>query len=517
MSEYVLAIDCGTQSLRAVIFNEKGETAGMHKVSYQPYKSPNPLEAEQDPQVYLNAMIKACKKLSIENKKIWKNLKGIGIATIRDTPVFVDKNCNPVRPAIVWLDERRSPSYYSAKGPMALIIKMIGMEEAVKITGMSGKTNWVRYHQPDVWEKTDKILMVSGYLNAQLTGMFTDSVASQIGHLPLDFKKRRWARGKERNIQVFPIEEDKLPLLTEAGETIGRVTSAASELTSIPEGLPVIACGSDKGCETIGMGVLDISSACLSFGSAATVQTTTDRYFEPIRFLPSYPAPIPGHYNPEIQIYRGYWMITWFKNEFGLKETMKAEETGHAPEFLLNDLLKQVPPGSMGLVVQPHWKPLLKEPDQKGAIIGFGDVHSRAHVYRAVIEGLSFALHDGLKQIEKRGNTRIEMIGAAGGASQSDEICQIAADIFNKPIYRGQTHESTALGAAAVTFAGTGIYPDIMTAAKEMSKKARIFEPDNNHVDLYKEIFNKVYRKMSRRLHPLNKEIRKIFNYPEIM
>ncbi|MBN1647470.1 MAG: FGGY-family carbohydrate kinase [Spirochaetales bacterium] len=517
MSGYILSVDCGTQSLRAVLFSADGNIIDMEKVGYRPYVSNAPAEAEQDPDIYLNALISACRKLSAGNRKVWPSLAGIGIATIRDTPVFVDMNLRPVRPAIVWLDERKTPPYYRPSGPMGSVIRLIGMAEALKITGMDGKTNWVRYFEPDVWEKTDKVLMVSGYLNAKLTGEFRDSLASQIGHIPFDFKRRRWARPGERNMQIFPIEQEKLPMLAEPGETLGRVTKAAAALTGLPAGLSVIACASDKGCETIGMGILDHRSACLSFGSAATVQTTTDRYFEPIRFLPSYPAALPGYYNPEIQIYRGYWMITWFKNEFGHKETLAAEEAGVMPELLLNDLLKEVPPGSMGLMVQPYWKPLLKRPNQKGAIIGFGDVHTRAHIYRAVIEGLAYALLDGLHQIETRGRTHIHDLAAAGGASQSDEICQIAADVFNRPIYRGKTHESTALGAAAIVAAGTGLYPDIMTAAKSMSNRGRVFEPDVKHAEVYHELFHTVYKKMQHTLYPLNRQIRKITNYPAIV
>lgn len=517
MSEYVLAIDCGTQSLRAVIISGSGEIAAIKKLAYEPYVSPNPGQAEQDPQVYLNTMVSACNYLKKNNNDLWRKIQGVGISSMRDSPVFVDKNNQPVRKAIIWLDERKTPPYYSAKGFFKLIVKMIGMEEALKITGMDGKTNWVRFNQPDIWNKTDKILMISGYLNTCLTGEFTDSVASQIGHLPFNFKKRRWSKPNEQNMQIFPIEEDKLPDIVEPGGELGRVTKKADELTGIPAGLPVIACGSDKGCETLGMGVLDPTKACLSFGSAATVQTTCKKYYEPLRFLPSYPAAIPGFFNPEIQIYRGYWMITWFKNEFGYEEKIKAEEAGVIPEHLLNDLLKEVPAGSMGLMVQPHWKPLLKEPNQKGAIIGFGDAHKRAHVYRAVIEGLAYALKDGLHKIEKRGGVKTDTLGASGGASQSDEICQIAADVFNKPLYRGQTHESTALGAAIITAVGTGIHPDIKTAVKEMVKKERFFKPDPNNVHLYHDLYKHVYSKMSKELHHLNKKIRRIVNYPEIV
>ena len=122
----------------------------------------------------------------------------------------------------------------------------------------------------------------------------------------------------------------------------------------------------------------------------------------------------------------------------------------------------------MGLIVQPFWGPGLDHPDGKGAMIGFGDVHTRAHIYRAVIEGLGYALRDGLQRIEKKGRIAFEKLAVSGGASQSDEICQISADIFNLPLVRGKTTETSGLGAAIVTAAGAGIHPSIDEAIEKM-------------------------------------------------
>ena len=104
----------------------------------------------------------------------------------------------------------------------------------------------------------------------------------------------------------------------------------------------------------------------------------------------------------------------------------------------------------MGLVVQPYWGPGLEHPCAKGAMIGFGDVHTRSHVYRAVIEGLAFGLLEGLHKMEKKGKQKVNKLAVSGGASQSDEICQISADIFNLPLVRGKTWETSGLGAAIV-------------------------------------------------------------------
>src|SRR5262249_25964100 len=157
--------------------------------------------------------------------------------------------------------------------------------------------------------------------------------------------------------------------------TLGTITRAASEATGIPEGLPLVAAAADKACEVLGAGCLSPSRACLSFGTTATINTTHGRYVEPLPLLPAYPSAVPGAYSVEVQVYRGFWMVSWFKKEFGQHEEELAKEKGIAPEALFDELVNAVPPGSMGLLLQPYWSPGLKVPgpEAKGAVIGFGD------------------------------------------------------------------------------------------------------------------------------------------------
>jgi sugar (pentulose or hexulose) kinase len=226
--------------------------------------------------------------------------------------------------------------------------------------------------------------------------------------------------------------------------------------------------------------------------------------------MPPYPAPLPDHYNPEIEIFRGYWMITWFKNEFAHQEVQRASQKGVAPEVELDALLKESPPGAGGLILQPYWGPGLDHPDAKGAMIGFGDIHTKAHVYRAVIEGLAYALLEGVQILEKRGKTHIRKLAVSGGASQSNQICQISADILNRPLVRGRTTETSGLGAAILTAAGVGIYPSIQAAMKNMVAYDVTFEPDAGNASMYHELFKRVYLKIYPSLRPLYKEIETI-------
>ncbi|MEG2014693.1 MAG: FGGY-family carbohydrate kinase, partial [Clostridia bacterium] len=226
-------------------------------------------------------------------------------------------------------------------------------------------------------------------------------------------------------------------------------------------------------------------------------------------FLPSYPAVLNGYYNPEVQIFRGYWMISWFKKNFAESITAKAHAQGISTEEMMDDEIEKIPAGSEGLILQPFWQAGLSTPEAKGAIIGFADHHTRAHVYKSIIEGIDFALREGLERMERRSNAHIDYLSVSGGGSQSDVICQICADIFNKPVRRVQTYETSGLGAAIVGFVGVGVYSSPEEAVENMVHYKDEFVPNAENVKIYDKIFNNVYMKLYKKLQPFYKELDK--------
>lgn len=516
MKDLILSIDCGTQSLRTLLFDFNGHTVDAAKIQYEkPYESPRPGWAEQDAALYWRSFLDAFKMVRERNEKLPERIAGVTVTTQRDTMVNVDADGHPLRPAIMWLDQRKASGIRKRDLWMKFSHKLVGMDESVKILESESRVNWIRANQPEIWAKTHKYLQVSGFLNFKLTGRFVDSTASQIGHIPFDYKNGRWAQPNDIKSILFYVEREKLCDLAEPSEAIGGVTKEASEQTGLLEGTPVISSGSDKGCETIGMGCLDDKKANLSLGTTATIQVTSRKYFEPIRFMPAYPAPVPGFFNPEVEIFRGFWMITWFKNEFGINEVIEAEKRGMLHEEVLDEMLRDVPPGSMGLIAQPYWGPGLKTPEAKGSLIGFGDVHGRAHMYRAIIEGIGYALLEGLRGIERRGRIKVERLTISGGGSRSDDVCQITSDIFNLPVYRGETSEAAGLGAAVSAAVGLGIHGGYGEAVGKMVRYSKAFSPNPENSRIYEKLFEKVYMKMYGRLRPLYRKIREITGYPE--
>ena len=308
-----------------------------------------------------------------------------------------------------------------------------------------------------------------------------------------------------------------LPELVPCGSQLGRISEQASLETGIPAGLALISAGADKACEVLGSGCLTPETGSLSYGTTATYNTTNSQYVEAVRHIPPYPAAMPNTYNTEVIIQRGYWMVSWFKKEFGLREEQLASEQGIATEVLFDDLLKQVPAGSMGLVIQPYWNPGIRTPgpEAKGAMIGFGDVHTRAHIYRAIIEGIAYALREGKELSEKKSGIKINRLKVSGGGSQSDEAMQITADVFGMTAERPHTFETSGLGAAINAAVGVGLYPNYKTAIDRMVHEGDRFTPIAGNRDLYDELYREVYQKMYGRLGPLYQAIRKITGYPK--
>ncbi len=197
-------------------------------------------------------------------------------------------------------------------------------------------------------------------------------------------------------------------------------------------------------------------------------------------------------------------------------EQQEADMLGVDPETLFDELVKDIPPGSMGLMLQPYWSPGLKipGPEAKGSIIGFGDVHGRAHMYRSILEGVAYALREGAERTEKRSHVKITELRVAGGGSQSETAMQLTADIFGLPTARPHVFEASGLGAAIDVAVGLKLYPDFDSAVKGMTHIGKVFEPNPEASKIYDELYRKVYLQMYGRLKPLYEEIRSITGYP---
>ncbi|MCL1865750.1 MAG: FGGY-family carbohydrate kinase [Spirochaetes bacterium] len=518
--ESVLAIDAGTQSIRAALIDFKGNILKICKTEIEPYFSLKPGWAEQHPEYFWKVLGATSKKLLNDLPVKKESIRGVTLTTQRDTMVNLDKDGIPLRPAIIWLDRRRADKIDWPPLYLKLLLKAIKFYDPLIYSMKESEANWIYQNEPKIWDKTDKFLFLSGYLTYKLTGEFVDSTGNQVGYVPFDYKRHRWAKDSDLKWKMFPcINRNQLPNLVKPSELLGYISSKAAMHTGIPSGLPIFAAAADKACEVLGSGCLSPEIACLSFGTTATIETTNKEYKEIIPPLPPYPSAVPGAYNTEVMIYRGYWMVSWFKNEFAHNEVLLAQKKRIAPEVILDQMASTISPGSMGLMLQPFWSSGVKEPgpEAKGAIIGFGDVHTRAHVYRSIIEGLSYALKEGAIRTEKKNGVPIQRLRISGGGSQSKTAMQVTADIFNLVVEQPHTFETSALGAAIDAAVGLKVFGSFNEAVQSMTKISKVYEPDQENNKIYKDLFENVYMKLYSRMRSLYKEIRRITNYPPII
>ena len=355
----VLTFDFGTQSVRAALINKKGEIEAIVKKVYkpEPYFSKEKGFAEQRPDFYYEHLVEAVKELADKNAFKLERVMGATIATFRDTSVQLDANNEPLRDSILWLDQRMAKASEKIPTLYSTLFKVVGMGPTISLNRCRTPAHWIKENEPEVWSRTQKYVNISTYLTYKLTGQLVDSAASVIGHYPINFKARKWDGEKALKGCVFGVPDRMLFPLKQPGKILGTISDEFATLTNIPKGIKLFASGSDKACETIGLGALSNETGAISFGTASTIEVSNKKYHEPEPFLPAYPAAVPGWYNMEVQVYRGFWMLSWFTKNFASELINEAKIQEMAVEEILNKNLEKIPPGSDGLVLQPYWGP----------------------------------------------------------------------------------------------------------------------------------------------------------------
>ena len=316
-----LTIDLGTQSVRVSFINPKGEVVALKKSRYRiPYFAMEPGFAEIDPNVYMKYIGKAYRELIKEHNLI-DDVIGVAITYFRDSVVVAKDDMVPLRPAILWLDQRRAKNIEKLPLLNRVAFKLAGVGDLIRLNRMRTPAHWIKENEPKIWSQVTRYMNLSTYINYKFTGEYKDSDANSIGHMPVDYKHRRWCKSNnDLTGMIYGVDINTLCEMVPADVPIGRITKEASKITGIKEGLPFYAVGSDKGCETFGLGAFKNNVGAVSFGTSATIQTTNKKYVTPRPLFPAYPSVIPGYFNTETMINKGYWMLTWFVQQFCEKQ-----------------------------------------------------------------------------------------------------------------------------------------------------------------------------------------------------
>ncbi len=503
----ILTFDIGTQGARVLLVDQKGTVVDKVKKTYtDPYYSLHPNWAEQDPENYWHIMCQSSQELKERQPQLWEQIIAVTCTCIRGSAVCLDKDGNPVRDAILWLDKRKAEGLPPMTKKTELMFRMAQLTETIDTLRTGMYCNWLAINEPENWKKTYKYALLSTYFNVKFTGVMKDSNANMCGILPYDTKNHTWYPAWDLHRELYLVDDSKLIELVNPGTILGHITAEASAATGIPEGLPYVVTGSDKMCETFGLSCVNNDTAAISLGTLSSIQVPSKRFFTMQTVMPPFPS-LTGDFLNEIQTYRGFWLVSWFKDQFGQREVMEAERLGCRPEQLLDAQLKDVPPGCDGLIMQPTLTPDAVTRHARGVFLGLTDMHTRIHFYRAIIEGISFRLYQGLESLEKAGHTHVEKVFIAGGGSNSSAVCQITADVLGVPVYRIQTDEACGLGSSILGFITMGVHKDVPTALAEMVHERDHFTPDPDNHALYSQIYIKVYRKI---FHSLEKIYRSI-------
>jgi xylulokinase len=474
---YILGLDIGTESTKAILFNLKGKSIARAYIQYS-VKVPEPSWAEQDPQLWWNAVKKSVSELLKRTDLKKEQVACVGVSGQSPVLVPVDKRGKPLADAIIWMDRRA--------------VKQA--EEIAKVTGFSDdpsmslpKALWLRETRPQIFRRTHKFLQSTDFVEFKLTGKFvTDWFNASTFHFDLD--RQKWPTGILSELQV-PV--DKLPDVLRPAEIVGTVTDKAASETGLRKGTPVVAGGIDAYMAMVGVNALTIGSVCEITGSSTCLMVPSNhRLSDPENRVHCEKFPLL----PDFWVTWGTMSTTgaslrWFRSNFGRSKESYAEMDAEAEKASL---------GSDGLIFLPYLmgeRSPIWDTSARGVFLGFSLNHSRSQFIRAILEGCAFGIRHNLETIEDLG-VKTGEVRSCGGAAGSKIFGQIKADVTGKPIVIPREIEAPALGAAISAAVGISIYPDLAEAAKNMVQTRCRIEPQeavHRMYDRYFEMYKDAY------------------------
>ncbi len=501
----VLAIDSGTQSVRAILFDEHGEQLAVGRCAHQPLLRPSAGAVEQDPDDIWGSLVTACRSCMEQAERDGLPMpQAAGLTSQRKVLIPCDRTGEPLAHGLHWLDRRTAkPAKAGMFGRAALALSGDGGTLS-NLVGIS-QGNVLREAHPDVHRKAEYLLSITGWLTFRLTGSLMDAEGSITGVYPYDVKKGAWRRSGAL-FDMLGYRPSHLPRLAPAGAELGRVTPQAAEETGLPVGLPLVAVGGDKQAEVLGAGVTPesrgIAEISMGTGTSLSVVRRKIKMSLTFRWLANNAAQ-PRAWVHEYMVFRGFWTWTWYLNQFAAEHRLAAAEGEQSADELLSEEVSHVPAGAEGLLVIPRWYPTLEDLTERGTVLGFAEHHTRAHVARAIVEGIVMDLRRGAEQMEEAFAPRLDRLRIGGGGARSAWVVQTVADVFDMPVEIPHTPELSALGAAINAAVAAGIHPDHGSAAAAMVRIVKVIEPEPRNAALYRHLYRDGFLPAMEALKPI--------------
>jgi sugar (pentulose or hexulose) kinase len=494
--DVVLALDSGSQSSRALLFDRDGAVLAVGRGPHAPMKHPEEGAVEQDPADIRDALFGSIRRCLDAWGGDPARIAGGALTTQRNTILPVAPGGAPLLDAVSWLDRRAAPVESEPSRAVRTVLKVLGDEAMIpRLLSKSVPRLW-RDRCPEVLEQTWKIAPLEAWLHHQLTGRLALAPGGCAGVFPFDTKKRNW-KPKGLEHKLLGMRDEWLPEVVEAGREIGRITAEAATATGLPEGLALFSCGGDKQAEALGAGVRagDRGVGAVSLGTASSIVIPSRRPIQSRTYVWLTNASCePASWSLEYMVYRGMWTVRWFAQNFGRDLAARAEAEGRPVEALLCDEAAATEPGAGGVVTWPRWSPSLQHPEEVGAVLGLREVHTRGHVFRSLLEGIAFDLKRGLAILERATGTRLREVRVGGGGSRSDLVVQILADVLGLPVGRPPSEELAARGAALVASVGGGVHADLSSAVAAMVKPAPVVRPRREFTERYDALYGQIFQ-----------------------
>ncbi len=485
--DYLLGLDIGTSGVKALLISVEGKVVGSTTYSY-PLSTPQSGWAEQNPEDWWGATRKAIREV-LEEKKVKKGeLKGISLSGQMHSSVFLDKNREVIRPAILWSDSRTSKQcaeIHERAGGLEGLIELVSNQAFEGFT--APKVLWLRENEPENYKKLRHLLLPKDYIRYKLTGEIKTEASDAAGTILLDVEKKEWSQSL---LDKLGIDSNILPEILDSIDIAGEISGKAAQQTGIEKGIPVIAGGADNACGAVGSGIVKEGRVMASVGTSGVIlaQTNSPTADKKGRIH------LFNHARPDSWYMMGVVLSAGMCYSW-LQEKLYAEALDYTE---LDRKASEIEVGSEGLLFLPYLygeRTPHADGDARGVFFGISGQHEQAHFARSVMEGVGFAMRDSLELIKDKG-IEIDEIRAIGGGAKSQVWRSILADIFGEEISLLNIEEGPAFGAALIAGVGVGVYQSFTEAAGDFIKVRNTVTPDyeahkkyNDFYELYRNIY----------------------------
>ena len=474
---YFLGIDTSTTSSKALIIDERGEVIAVAS-SPHTLQTPKPLWSEQNPLEWWEAVSASIRSVLEKAGISGDRIAAVGLTGQMHGLVLLNDAGNVLRPAILWNDQR-------TQSQCDEIHRRVGKEKFIQITGNVALTGftapkilWVKENEPDVYAKARHVLLPKDYVRYKLTGEYAMDKADGAGTVLFDLKKRDWS---DEVLAALDIPRAWMPKTFEGTEFTGYINEEAARLTGLKAGIPVAAGGGDQAAGAVGVGAVEPGIVGLTVGTSGVVfATTPSALIEPEGRLHAFCHAVPNMWHFMGVMLSAAGSLQWYRDTL-------------APDMSFDELLKEaetIHEGSEGLQFLPYLSgERTPHPDAlaRGAFIGLTLRHSRAHMTRAVLEGVAFGLKDSFTLIQNAGLGEVTQVRASGGGTKGALWRQIMADVLNAELVTVNTTEGGAYGAALLAGVGTGAWNSVAEACKACIKITGSTQPKASSVDAYRK------------------------------